>query len=56
MSIAADGAPSIALQDKQERPRVHLALTSEGYGAIEFLDAEGKVVEVFAPEARKAKQ
>jgi hypothetical protein len=35
---------------------VRLALTREGYGAIEFLDADGKVVETFAPEARKAKQ
>jgi hypothetical protein len=56
MSIAADGSPSIALADKQDRPRVRLALTGEGYGAIEFLDAEGKVVEVFAPEAHRARQ
>jgi hypothetical protein len=56
MTVAADGAPSIALADKQDRPRVRLALTREGYGAIEFLDAHGKVLETFAPEARKAKQ
>jgi hypothetical protein len=56
MTVAADGAPSIALADKQDRPRVRLALTSEGYGAIEFLDAAGKIVETFAPEGRKAKQ
>jgi len=55
MTVAADGAPSIALADKHDRPRVRLALTSEGYGAIEFLDADGKVVETFAPEARKTK-
>jgi hypothetical protein len=56
MTVAADGAPSIALADKQDRPRVRLALTREGYGAIEFLDADGKIVETFAPEGRKAKQ
>jgi len=56
MSVAADGAPSIALADKQDRPRVRLALTSEGYGAIEFLNAEGKVVETFAPEARTGRR
>jgi hypothetical protein len=55
MTVAADGAPSIAVADKQDRPRVRLALTSEGYGAIEFLDADGKIVETFAPEGRKAK-
>ena len=45
MSVAADGTPSIALADKQNRPRVRLTLTKEGFGAIEFLDAEGKVVD-----------
>lgn len=52
LSVAADGAPSIALADGQDRTRLRLALTPEGYGAIEFLDADGKVVEVLAPEAR----
>lgn len=28
-----------------------LAVAAEGYGAIEFLDAEGKVIHVLAPEA-----
>ena len=55
MSVAADGTPAIALQDKQDRPRLRLTLTPEGYGAIEFLDADGHVVESFCPEARKAK-
>lgn len=51
MDVAADGSPSISLADKQDRPRVRIKVTEEGYGAIEFLDAEGKVVETFAPEA-----
>jgi hypothetical protein len=55
MSVAADGSPSIALADKQNRPRIRLTLTKEGFGAIEFLDAEGKVVDTLAPEARKNK-
>jgi hypothetical protein len=28
-----------------------LTVTPEGYGAIEFLDAQGKVVHTLAPEA-----
>lgn len=54
MSVAANGAPSIALADKQDRPRLRLVVTEEGFGAIEFLNADGKVIETFAPEARKA--
>jgi hypothetical protein len=51
LNVAADGAPSISLADKQDRPRVRIKVTEEGYGAIEFIDAEGKVVETLAPEA-----
>ena len=54
MSVAADGTPAIALRDKQDRPRLRMTVTPEGYGAIEFLDAEGHVVETFCPEARQA--
>lgn len=53
MSVAQDGTPAIALQDKQSRPRLRLTITAEGYGAIEFLDANGHVVDTFAPEAGK---
>lgn len=53
LSVAADGAPAIALADKQDRPRLRLTVTPEGYGAVEFLDADGKVVQTFAPEAAK---
>jgi len=35
----------------EDRPRVRIKVTPEGYGAIEFLDAEGKVVQTIAPEA-----
>lgn len=54
MSVAADGTPAIDLADKQDRPRLRLTVTDAGFGAIEFLDANGKVVETFAPEARKS--
>lgn len=54
MRVAADGTPSIGLADKEDRTRLRLTVTEAGYGAIEFLDAQGKVVEVFAPEAKKA--
>lgn len=54
MRVAADGTPSIGLADKEDRTRLRLTVTEAGYGAIEFLDAEGKVVHVFAPEAQKA--
>ena len=51
MSVAQDGTPAIALQDKQSRPRLRLTVTAAGYGAIEFLDADGHVVDTIAPEA-----
>jgi hypothetical protein len=53
MTVAADGSPSIALADKQNRPRLRLSVTKEGFGAIEFLDAQGKIVDTLAPEALK---
>ncbi len=53
MTVAADGTPAIALQDKASRPRLRLTVTPEGYGAIEFLDSQGRVVQTFAPEALK---
>lgn len=49
--VGADGTPAIALNDKADRPRLRLTVTPEGYGAIEFLDAQGKVVHTLAPEA-----
>jgi len=54
MSVAADGTPSIGLADKEDRTRLRLTVTEAGHGAIEFLDANGKVVETFAPEAQRA--
>jgi hypothetical protein len=52
LGVAADGTPSIDLADKRDRPRLRLTVTEAGFGAIEFLDAQGKIVETFAPEAR----
>jgi hypothetical protein len=54
MRVSADGTPSIGLADKEDRTRLRLTVTAAGYGAIEFLDADGKVVETFAPEAQRA--
>lgn len=51
LSVAADGTPAVALADKADRARVRMTVTPEGYGAIEFLDAEGKVIHILAPEA-----
>ncbi|PTA71331.1 MULTISPECIES: hypothetical protein [unclassified Stenotrophomonas] len=49
--VGADGTPAIALNDKADRTRLRLTVTAEGYGAIEFLDAQGKVIHTLAPEA-----
>lgn len=51
LDVAADGTPAIALADAQNRPRLRLTVTGEGYGAIEFLDADGRVVETLSPES-----
>jgi len=50
-STAADGTQSVTLHDQDYRPRIRLKVTEEGYGAIEFLNAEGEVVQTIAPEA-----
>ena len=50
-TVAADGTPAIALSDKADRPRLRLTVTNEGYGAIEFLNAAGEVIQTLAPEA-----
>ncbi len=51
--VAPDGTPAIALNDKADRTRLRLTVTAEGYGAIEFLDAQGKVIHTLAPEAEQ---
>lgn len=48
--IGPDGLPSLVLTDREGRSRVRITLTEEGYGAIEFLDADGDVVESLVPE------
>lgn len=55
ISVAADGTPQVSLADDQARSRVRMTVTKEGYGAIEFLDAQGKVVQTLAPEAEPAR-
>lgn len=49
--VAADGTPAIALADREDRVRLRLTVTEAGHGAIEFLDAQGRSVGRFAPEA-----
>lgn len=51
LEVSADGTPAISLADVNSQPRVRLTVTDDGYGAIEFLDAQGDVIEVIAPEA-----
>lgn len=51
LTVAADGTPAVALADREDRTRVRMTVTEEGYGAIEFLNAAGEVVHVLAPEA-----
>ena len=54
LTVAADGTPAVALADRQDRTRVRMTVTEEGYGAIEFLNAAGEVIHVLAPEADTA--
>ena len=49
LSVDSDGTPAIALADGDNQPRVRMTVTAEGHGAIEFLDATGKVIHVLAP-------
>jgi hypothetical protein len=56
LNVAGDGTPSVALADAADRARVRMTVTPEGYGAIEFLDAEGKVIHTLAPEAELRKR
>lgn len=51
MVVGADGTPAIALNDKADKTRLRLTVTEEGYGAIEFLNANGEVIHTLAPEA-----
>lgn len=50
LTVAADGTPAVALADRNDRPRVRMTVTPEGYGAIEFLNAAGEVIHTLAPE------
>lgn len=51
LSLAADGTPAVALSDRNDTPRLRLTVTEEGFGAIQFLNAEGQVIHTIAPEA-----
>lgn len=50
LRVAANGTPAVALADANDQARIRMTVTSEGYGAIEFLNAAGEVIHVLAPE------
>lgn len=50
MSVDPDGVPALTLNDPEDRPRIQVKVSPEGYGVIEFLDADGSVVDRLAPE------
>jgi hypothetical protein len=50
MRVNPSGAPEVLLADAQARTRVRMTVTPEGFGALEFLDANGKVVSSLSPE------
>lgn len=54
IKVSADGTPLIELADKQAKPRVRLTVNQEGFGALEFLDASGAVIDTFAPGTGKS--
>ena len=49
LSVAANGTPSVDLADKQSRPRLRYRHGTR-FGSIEFLNADGKVVDSITPE------
>ncbi len=52
IEVGRDGTPGISLADATGQTRLRFGLTSEGAGAIEFLNADGDVVHRLVPEDR----
>lgn len=50
-TVAADGTPAVSLSDKNNKPRIKMTVTEEGFGSIQFLDAAGTVIHSITPEA-----
>lgn len=50
LSVAPDGTPSVELADGADQARIRLGLSPEGYGVLEFIDADGGIVGSFSPE------
>ncbi|MEG1451267.1 hypothetical protein [Brevundimonas sp.] len=50
-TVAADGTPAVSLSDKNDKPRIRMTVTEEGFGSIQFLDATGEVIHSITPEA-----
>ena len=51
--VDPEGRPSFILTDEEGRTRVRITLTDVGRGAIEFVDADGTVVETWVPERKR---
>ncbi|WP_297799756.1 hypothetical protein [uncultured Brevundimonas sp.] len=51
LTVAADGTPAVSLSDKNDKPRIRMTVTEEGFGSIQFLNAEGEVIHSITPEA-----
>lgn len=50
MTVDQGGTASVELFDTDENPRLRFTITDSGAGAIQFLDAQGRVVQQIAPE------
>lgn len=51
LTVAADGTPAVSLSDKNDKPRIRMTVTEEGFGSIQFLDAAGTIIHNITPEA-----
>lgn len=49
--VAADGTPSVSLSDQNDKPRIRMTVTDDGFGSIQFLNAAGQVIHSITPEA-----
>lgn len=53
--VSPEGKTSFALTDQIGRERIRLRVHKDGYGMIEFLDADGTIVKTIAPELEGVK-
>lgn len=50
-TVAANGTPAVSLSDRNDRPRIRMTVTEEGFGSIQFLNASGEIIHSLTPEA-----